>query len=133
MRFSLPLSSLILMSGFLVGCGQSTPSGKVQGTVTLKGQPVKQGQVTLFSEPGRPISSAPISDLGSFEFAEPVPVGKYQVAILPPAEELPAGAEPVGKTNAKQVLIPPKFRNEATSQLQADIQAGDNTLKLTMP
>lgn len=86
----------------------------------------------LFSEPGRPVGSAPINRGGTFEFAEPVPTGNYTVAILPPGEEVPAGAEPPS-TKPTAPAIPGKYRNEVTSGLTATIEPGENKLNLQMP
>ncbi len=128
---SLSAAALAVFLGALCGCGGSEPSGSVQGTVTLKGKPLEDGQVLLFAEPGRPVSAAAISANGVFQFAEPIPAGKYAVAILPAGEELPAGAEPPSvKTALPQ--IPPKYRSEVTSGLNAAIQPGDNALTFQM-
>ncbi|MCA9069051.1 MAG: hypothetical protein KDA84_09020 [Planctomycetaceae bacterium] len=123
------LGMVFLLSG-LSGCGgESSPTGLVQGQVKMKGKPIEEGQVVLFSEPGRPVGSAPITSGGTFEFSAPVPAGNYVVAILPPAEEVPAGAEP-SSAKPKIPAIPPKYRNEATSGLTAAIEPGENSLDL---
>ena len=95
----------------------------------IKGQPLKEGQVLLFAEPGRPISAAVVSTEGQFAFEEPVPVGKYAVAILPKGEEVPAGA---GPTPTGPPAIPAKYQSEVTSGLEAAIAPGENALVLQM-
>lgn len=133
----LKTSKCLLLTGLGVlllfsGCGgESPPAGLVQGQVQLKGKPIEEGQVMLFSEPGRPVGSAPIASGGTFEFSDPVPTGVYTVAILPSAEEVPAGAEPPS-AKPSTPAIPSKYRNEVTSGLTATIEPGNNSLDLQM-
>ena len=66
-QFVFSLSVIVLMLGFLAGCGPQLVS--VSGTVTYKNQPLKQGNIMFHPENGRPatgkIVNGEIIDVGT--------------------------------------------------------------------
>jgi len=116
----------------LGGCGSSQgPTGDVAGTLTLRGEPVGQGAVVFFKPVGVPAGVAKLTPAGTFQLDRAIPVGQYQVAVQPPAEEAPAGAE---DPNREKTLkdIPPKYWSEATSGFTAEVKEGDNAFTFDM-
>lgn len=113
----IPLMILSLLFVIPLGCGNGDrpPLGRVHGTVTLDGKPVK-GLIVMFSpESGRP-AAATTDDNGNYtlEYAYGVKgakVGKCRVNFEWPT------AEP-------GVPIDPKYG--AKSELVADVTAGSN-------
>lgn len=116
----------------LVGCDSgAVPTGKVTGTVSLRGKPFDLGVVRFVKSDGVPAGSARLGPAGQFQFDEPVPVGDYRVAIVPPGEEAPAGA-PAPKLDQAMKAIPPKYRSESTSGFTATVKEGDNPFAFEM-
>jgi len=116
----------------LVGCGNATvPTGKVAGTVSLRGKPFDLGVVRFVKSDGVPVGSARLGPAGQFQFNEPIPVGDYRVAIVPPGEEAPAGA-PAPRLDQAMKAIPPKYRSEGTSGFTATVKEGENSLAFEM-
>lgn len=75
------------------------------GTVTLKGKPLDEADVTLVSlgQPKPRVFTAAVA-AGKYQFADPVPAGKYAVVVA-------------GKG------VPDKFQTTATSSLVLDVKA----------
>ena len=70
------LLSLLLLVG-LAGCSDSSSQGEVNGTVTLDGQPLKDGDVRFVPVDGKsPTTSAKITD---GKFTATVPIGLKRV------------------------------------------------------
>jgi hypothetical protein len=105
------LAGLVVAALFLPGCGgKSAKLVPVSGKVTLDGQPVTSGQVTLIqpvkdptaeSPAGSPtgLITGPIDSTGSYKVftdgKEGAPLGRYKVTVTP--SMMPMSAEP-GKT-----------------------------------
>ena len=117
----------------LAGCGgggsSAKPSGDVSGEVTFEGKPVQAGVVNFESAASGAAAQAPIKD-GSFNFANPVPVGQYKVTIAPPPEAPPVPGETRPPVNPKD--IPAKYRTPAKSDLKAEVAAGQNKVKFEL-
>ncbi len=120
-----------IMTVTLFGCSGEGPTGDVQGTVTLDGQPFTQGSVVFFSAVGVPAGVAKLGLSGQFSLDEPLPVGEYQVAIQPGEDELPAGAENPNP-GPPAVSVPPKYMSETTSGLTATVKEGENSFPFDM-
>ena len=135
LRRPVPVPQCALVAVLLVGCcgcgASQGPTGKVAGTVTLRGGPVGEGTVVFFKAVGVPAGVAKLTPSGEFRLERPIPVGEYQVAIQPPAEEVPAGAEDPKLEEALK-KIPPKYWSETTSGLAADVKEGDNSFAFEM-
>lgn len=132
------------------GDGFTGERGKVSGTVTLDGQPVKEGcQVVFMSNTGYTGAGVVQSD-GTYtvEYSDPggLPVGEYLVQLAAPF--VPDTTEPTDPTKMGPKLnigpdgkvaaapsgpFPTKYGSTSTSELKSSIKAGDNTadFKLT--
>jgi len=124
----LPSVVCLLASLLLTGClggsdGPGRKYGKVSGTVSFKGQPVKEGEVNYLSSDTGGAAHATIKD-GKFDVSGDVIIGKYAVSVTPPG---PGAPEP-GKTPkpAEAADIPEKYRDFKTSGLTAEVKEGSN-------
>ena len=121
------------LSLMVIGCGPTEkpepPKSKVTGTVKFKGQPVKEGSVVFENKELGYVASGTIKD-GAFTVPV-IPIAKYKVFISPP--QAPPSSDP-GKPNPPPdpADIPKNYREYATSDLSADIKAGDNTVTLEL-
>lgn len=112
-----------------LGCGSAEPTGSVSGTVTLDGESVAAGEVTISSDKG----FAATTELkgGSFKFSENIPLGKYTFTVgPPPLTEAPGEGGESAKLDANQ--IPDGYTDETQSDLTHEVTEGDNTVKLEM-
>lgn len=131
-RLGIQRAAIAVLLATLLGCGKApVPSGKVMGKVTLQGKPFELGVVMLVKPNGVPIGSVELSSAGEFQFSDPVPVGEYRVAIGLPKEEAPADA-PASRFSEALKVLPPKYRNDATSGFVAVVKEGDNHFTFDM-
>lgn len=116
---ALGLSSLLLLSG----CSRGPTLGKVSGTVTYKGQPLKEGTITFIPADGRSatgkIVDGKITDVTCFETNDGVPVGSNKVLI----QAIVPGADMYAPVKS---LIPDRYGSLEKSDLKAEISAGEN-------
>lgn len=113
----------------IAGCGggkDAQPTGRVSGKVTVQGQPVAKGTVTLEMKGGGAAASAAVGADGSFTVAEPLAVGTYTVSVAPPEPSPDDAPTPGGAAIAAKTNIPQKYRSSSTSDLTAEVKAGDN-------
>lgn len=106
------------------GCGpQELPAGSLTGKVSLKGEPLSGGMVTIINSDTGIGASGEIDSSGRFRI-DSARTGTYQVAIQPPAaptpDEMAAGAKPESSP------IPPKYQDPQTSGLTATVNEGSN-------
>jgi hypothetical protein len=120
----LAIAAALLMT---VGCtGQSRRP--VNGTVTFKGTPVKNGVIRFLSKnPPGPAGGAVIVD-GRYDIpaAQGINAGTYSVFISypgPPAKRTREEVEAGASTRAQE-LLPAKYNTETT--LQAEIKSSGN-------
>lgn len=131
----LRVTTAIMCTCWIAGCGGTTspevgPAGTVTGTVTYKNEPVTEGSVQLYSTETGKSGMAELGEGGKFTLADPLPVGKYKVSVMPPSEPPPTSPTPVPMK--KYDNIPEKYRTELTTDLSADIKEGENSLTLNM-
>ena len=128
MRWNMQL--LVVAGGllFAAGCGGEKPIGDiVKGTVTLDGQPLADGRISL----------APTDNVGS-TVGGAIKNGKFEVRIQPGPKSVEITSEKItGKQKAypddpkspefdiKEQILPAKY-NSAT-ELKADVKAGGPT------
>lgn len=121
------LTALVL--SFVIGCGDGVtvgPTGEVEGSVTLDGQPLTEGAVSLYDPSTGNSGGGELDAEGKFKFTQPVPVGKYRVSILPP--EAPAPDDAMADMEAtRNTTIHPLYQNGDTSELTANVTEGQNT------
>ena len=108
------------------GCGQS-PTVKVTGTVTIKGQPAENVQVTFLPADGRPATGVTDAQ-GKFELStfkpgdgampgqQTVTLGEYYPPGKPPP--MPRGNEPLPSR------FPPAYSDTVNSPLKANVERG---------
>ena len=133
----LALSTLFFAALLLLGgCSKST-TGTLEGTVKLPNGPLTAGSVDFHhTETGFSIAT-PIGSDGSFRVktskGEGLPVGEYQIAVIPdvfPATEgtqvlvNPAAGRAVSA--AQRAPIPQKYRSTKTSPLTTTVKPGKN-------
>jgi hypothetical protein len=108
----------------VLGCGSSgPPTGKVSGTVLLKGKPLTRGTVNFLMKEKGIGAEAPIDATGKYAFATPLVAGTYAVSVTPPPPEpVPPGTRPA-KTAPE---IPAKFREPTSSGLSFTVKGGQN-------
>jgi hypothetical protein len=118
---------LTVVLACLSGCGESRrPSGSVSGKVILEGQPLDEGQVVFYDADGVPVGAAKLTSSGEFRLDQPIPVGNYQVAVVPAEGEPPAGLEDAARFEAIK-KVPEQYWSQTTSGLTAEVNEGDNS------
>ena len=117
----------------LIGCAPAEkaepPKSKVTGKITFNNQPVKEGSVVFENKEEGHLASGVIKD-GAFTLPA-APIGKYKVFVTPPPA--PPSSDPAKPNPPPDPAdIPKKYRDVATSDLTAEVKAGDNTVTLEM-
>jgi hypothetical protein len=138
---------LLGCSMFLAGCGPSRPeTASVSGRVTYQGKPLPDGTVTFYPTAGRPgrgtIGPDGTYKLTTFKDGDGAILGKHRVTIkstkcvdLPPAKT-PAEEAAMARSRVQhqvEWLLPEKYARENTSELTAEVAAGDNTIHFDLP
>lgn len=135
--------------GFVPGCGKKLPSlAPVSGKVTVDGEPLTSGQVTLVPDVGIPtkegsegqgetqtagLSTAQIDSSGAYTIStngkSGAPLGKYKVTVSPSMVPTPGG-KGGPKTSYNR-----RYSNERETTLRIEVvanpTAGKYDLKLT--
>ncbi|MDR0610091.1 MAG: hypothetical protein LBG58_08280 [Planctomycetaceae bacterium] len=150
MKINFICFSLLVL--FCSGCDSSKPTlGKVEGTVTLDGQPLKKGNIIFTTKGTRDafgiIENGVIQRVTTFVEDDGTPVGLAAVAIIaiketenrPSAVNVSDDSDPSTPTVGNSVtmggdefLIPIRYTNPETSGLTATIQKGINTLNFEL-
>ncbi|MCY2986765.1 MAG: hypothetical protein NTY19_02740 [Planctomycetota bacterium] len=150
--FGFAFLALLVLLAVSFGCGRSDrPAlGKVSGTVTYKGQPVKSGNLVFEVGGARPanakIVDGKITEVSTFNSNDGVPVGSARIAVFATESggastpAAPAANDPgtyqVPAANYMDVgarrLIPDRYNNPATSGLIWEIKQGENTVTLQL-
>ncbi len=150
--FGIGFLTLLVLLAASVGCGRADrPAlGKVSGTVTYKGQPVKSGTLVFEVGGARPanakIVDGKITEVSTFNSNDGVPIGSARIAVFAtesggastPATAAPSdpGAYKVPAANYMDVgvkrLIPDRYNNPATSGLIWEIRQGENAVTLQL-
>jgi hypothetical protein len=151
------LWSVLAVAGLAVcaGCGSegySGPTGTVTGTVMLGGEPVPAGCTVTFISAEGFTATGSVQSGGSYkltrvgnagEVLETIPVGTYQVSIIPPpAAEMSEAdydklmeAQAAGQEQANAGpadAIPSKYHTTQTSDLTEEVQEGANTINFEL-
>ena len=129
------LSCLLLASLLLAGCGGEV-LGPVKGTVTLDGEPVKQGYVIFRNQAQGVNIMAEIGQDGAYEVAMAngygLPLGQYEVYLSPPVPDVPFGPAKEPPRASEVAKFPPKYLQGETSGLTLTVERGDNRLDIDM-
>jgi hypothetical protein len=128
------LLAIALLTLLAFGCSTGPPAGKVRGKVTFKGQPVKEGRVTLLNPNEGGAYESPIAEGGAYAVQNPVLVGEYVVVVTPLTHivDTDPGKTPPSAVEKAAPDIPRKYRMQGTSTLRAAVKAGDNEINLDL-
>ena len=113
----------------LSGCGSGRPERvDVSGQVFIDGKPLKCGTITLVPEGARPSNGKIDDDQGHFtltcyEGEDGAVKGKHTVRV--------AATEPVG-ANAIRWLVPKKYTDHRTSNLEVNIDGPTDSLRIDL-
>ncbi len=128
--------ALIALAGAASGCSSDAHRGVVKGRVTFKGQPVTGALIHFENREGGVEAQAALDADGRYEVktlqGDGLPAGRYKVAVAPgrimqPGEEAPlAGKAPPKGSLPPTTAVPAKYLRTATSDLVAEVKAGDN-------
>jgi hypothetical protein len=112
------------------GCGGGRPkTAAVHGKVTYKGQPVPHGSI-VFIPDSATVATGEIGPDGSytlttFRKGDGAIPGAHKVVITALEDTRGRGIEP---GNAPPPLVPRKYMNRLTTDLQAEVKEEDNTI-----
>lgn len=117
----------ILLTFWVCGCGGPDGIGRVTGTVTLDGQPLKNAIITFQPQQGRPSTTRSDSQ-GKYTMEYTVRdkgalIGKHTVYIRTEMEATP-------DTPATRERLPNKYHNK--SELTAEVKAGSNVINFEL-
>ena len=126
--------SMGILVAFVASCSNAPPAGKVRGKVTFKGQPVKEGTVTLLNPKEGGAYEAQIATGGAYAVSNPVLVAEYLVVVTPLTEikDTDPGKSPPSPVEKPAPDIPRKYRMQGTTTLRAAVKAGDNEFNLDL-
>lgn len=128
MRVRLFVLLSLALCPVVAGCGSGT-WGTATGTVTLDGEPLKDGVIT-FHPAGKQASGAGQVTDGNFTIStgqkEGLSVGKYKVTVS--ASTIPKE----GTSERAKLLTPPKYARTETTDLEADVKSGSNKFTFEM-
>jgi len=128
-RFTAVWSAFCVLSVVLLGCGGGTeigPTGEVEGTVTLDGEPLSEGSVAFYDQSTGNTGGGELGSGGKFICTVPVPVGTYQVSFQPQDAPAPGDVE-ADKLATANDKIHDLYRSGETSEIVADVKEGPNT------
>ena len=122
---------LLLLFVAVVGCGKNeNETARVEGTVTLNGQPLTSGIVTFFPEAGRSARGIIQSDgtfaLGTYEKADGALVGMHKVTVVAQgSSNRPNFDSDNVRQSASASPIPVQYANPTSSGLTFEVKAGE--------
>jgi hypothetical protein len=130
----------VLTVGLLVGCGDEYAGKKaVSGTVTIKGEPLKEGSIQFVALEGGAQTGAGIKD-GAYaiERKNGLKPGKYLVRITAADKksqvngEEAAGPGGNGGNVMSHDIIPPEYGYASKQQVEVT-EKGDNKFEIAIP
>ena len=126
-----------LSSLLLAGCGGSDekeegPTGNVEGTVTMDGEPFTEGSVSFYNPDTGESGGGELGADGKFKLDSPIPVGKYQVSFLPPEPPQPDDEASAKKADELSKLIPEAYQDGNTSGFAEDVKEGPNSFEFKL-
>jgi hypothetical protein len=118
----------------LAGCGEGR--GELDGKVTLDGQPVKGGTVSVYpakdanpETPGQPLQAAIVD--GTFTIPN-VPLGQAQFTVQSVLRSSPIGGGTAPGAEARHTAIPVRYGDKAKSGLSHDVKNGKQPVELAL-
>jgi hypothetical protein len=117
------------------GCGTDHPkTAVVRGTVTYRGKPVPYGNVNFIPASGPPATGTIGPDgsytLTTYRKGDGAVLGPHKVVIV--AIENMGDRLPEDRTPLPPPIIPDRYTSIATSDLRAEVKAGENTVNFDL-
>ncbi len=118
-----------------IGCSSEAPRGVAKGKVTFKGQPVTGCLIHFENREGGVEAQVSLGADGRYEMktlqGDGLPPGVYKVSVSPgrimePGEEAPLAGQAPKIKPPPTTTVPVKYHRGATTDLTADVKAGDN-------
>ena len=120
--------AVALLAMTLAGCSKPAPTGTVEGTVTLNGEPYTDAAVVFLDLTTGQGGTANIEGGGTFKIETPMPVGSYTVYLAPKLGADTGEAQPVTIDQS----VPEKYWNEATSDISIPVAEGPNKVEVLL-
>jgi hypothetical protein len=123
---------MIAAMSITVGCGSSEVVGRVDGRITVAGEPLDHGTVVFQNVQTTIGILAPIGEDGKYHVRtykhDGLSPGDYQVAIQPQeiATGTPSMIAPPNTQKKHKSVIPAKYQSTSTSGLTATVKLGAN-------
>jgi len=126
--------AVFLSISLINGCARGPAKGDVRGKVTFKGQPVKEGRVTLLNPKEGGAAEALIQSDGAYAVQGGVAPGEYIVEITPLTQivDTDPGKSPPAPMEKPALDIPTKYRQQGKTPLRASVKAGKNEINFDM-
>ena len=121
------LLTLVAASLLSAGCGDEKPVGTLTGTVTYRGKPVTEMEVEVHRDGSGISTSSPLDAEGRFTVEAPIPVGTYELAVVPMSVADPAAARAM-----KPTPVPQRYRSRKTSGLKVEVEKGANDVVIEL-
>jgi hypothetical protein len=122
----------VLLAAIALGCAGGSSTGTVRGTVTLDGQPLKEGTVKFVpADTKAPPVTAVVKD-GQFTLTAPVGVSRVEFSVAKVVGKIKMYDTPDSPTvDQTKELLPEKFN--VKSELKSTVKDGsqDETYTLT--
>lgn len=121
----------VVIGSMVCGCDSEGGKGKLKGTISVNGVPLKGGLITFIPSSGKgdPFNARIID--GKFEGLE-LPYGKaraYVIADTVGGRSVDQGdVRPMAKAKAS-TEVPEKYQSIETSELEVDIKPGENVFE----
>jgi hypothetical protein len=121
--------ALVLPVVLLAGCGGGS---RIEGKVTLDGQPVDGGGIAFIDSSGGKTASGRIEG-GKYSIEAQLPPGSYKVEInwlKPTGKQVQNKSDPGTSVDETKQVIPMEYNTN--SKLTADIKSGSNTFNFDL-
>jgi len=123
---------LPLLLATLAGCGSSTPLVDVEGTVTLNGEKLPEGDVTFVPADSKYGGEGGKIKGGAFKLKARAGKNKVQIrAVRPSGKTAPSAAGPDAPPEPVMESAVPERYNDKTT-LEADVSTGNRSFKFDL-
>lgn len=119
----------VFLTSMVVGCSSGgPPTGRVQGKVTFKGNPVTEGNIQFLNPKEGGTAGAELNKDGTYVVPNPVVVGEYLVTVSPLTVivDTDPGKSPPAPVEKPAPNIPQKVRQQGSTHLRATVKTGQN-------
>ncbi|MEO9595273.1 carboxypeptidase regulatory-like domain-containing protein [Rhodopirellula bahusiensis] len=123
------LSAIALFTTLSLGCSESPSVGTVAGTVSLNGKPYADAAVMFLDSTTGQAAGTDIQAGGEFSLKDPIPTGTYSVYLAPKTVPMTEGSPEAVKIDE---AVPEKYWNEATTDVQAVVNEGENSVTIEL-